>query len=63
MKRIILDIDDNFDSLLSITAIGIGKEYNTGSAVYTTSKCIDLGNGAHIVIDKDGKMEQMKGTL
>lgn len=52
MKRIILDIDDKYGSVLSLTAIGVSKETNIANT------CINIQNINHIILsqNEDGKM-------
>ena len=50
MKRVILEIDDNFDNILSVTAIGLGLN---GANVSTYAA--DLKSCERIIIDSTGK--------
>lgn len=47
MKRVIIDLDDNYASVLSLTAIGL----KNGTNITTT--CIDLRDTTHIILNKD----------
>ena len=59
MKKIILEIDDKYDDVLSITYMGLKSANNPwGCELDVSSKCVDLRNGNHIVIDADSNMKQ-----
>jgi hypothetical protein len=47
MKRIIIDLDDDYATVLSLTAIGL----KSGTNITTT--CVDLRTTEHIVLNKD----------
>lgn len=50
MKRAILEIDDNFDNILSVTAIGL--ELN---GINVSTYAADLEKCERIIIDSTGK--------
>lgn len=52
MKRVIIDIDDRYASVLSVTAIG-GRY----SGMDILTHAIDLNECDHIAIKHDGKVE------
>ena len=59
MKKVILEIDDKYDDVLSITYMGLNSAPNPwGCELSVSSKCVDLRNGNHIVIDADSNMKQ-----
>lgn len=59
MKRIILEIDDKYDDVISLTYMGLNNADNPwGCVLDVSSKCVDLREGNHIIIDADGSMKQ-----
>ena len=55
MKRVILDIDDKYANILSLTLVGLDpKETSATIAV------VDINNGDHIAFDSNGDMSQRK---
>ena len=59
MKKIILELDDTYDSILCISAIGVSKKYKglENHTVCATSG-FDLSQGTHIKITSGGVWEQ-----
>lgn len=51
--RIILDIDENYASILSLTAVRADARYTR-----VTSACVDLSQSKYIRFDEGGKMHQ-----
>ena len=63
MRRVIIDIDEKYSDLISLTAIGHKKK---GSSVETnmTAGCFDLEKGAHIIItERAEKYQFMEGVI
>lgn len=52
MKRVIIDIDERYASVLSVTAIG-----GNHSSMNVLTHAIDLNKCDHIAIKHDGKVE------
>lgn len=61
MKKVVIELDDYHDNILSITAIGLQKAYRgeLGTTVVATAS-LDLRDGTNIRIDKNGKFHQRK---
>lgn len=54
MKRVIIDIDDNYASVLSVTATG-----EKHGRINVTVCAIDLNKCDHMVIDCNGNIKQL----
>lgn len=61
MKKVVIELDDCHDNILSITAIGINKVYDgkAGMTVVATSS-FALEEGTNIRLDKSGRFYQRK---
>lgn len=61
MKKVVIELDDFHDDILTITAIGRNHTYQglTNATIVATAG-FDLKNGTNIRIDKDGKWYQRK---
>lgn len=59
MKRILLEIDDKYDDVISLTYMGLNSANNPwGCELDVASKCVDLRDGNHIIIDAENNMKQ-----
>lgn len=53
MRKVVLELEDGFNQILSITAIG-----NVGYGINVSTYAVELHKGCHIKIDKKGNGHQ-----
>lgn len=61
MKKVVIELDDYHDDILTITAIGRNHNYQglTNATIVATAG-FDLNNGTNIRLDKEGHFYQRK---
>lgn len=59
MKRIILDIDDRYAHILTVSLVGSSISWETSHCdTYVTTSAFNLDEGDHITVDENGKFMQ-----
>jgi len=58
MKKIILEVDEKYADVLSITLIGSYRNGYTQYGVNVASRALDIRSVNHIVCDDEGKLKE-----